>query len=120
MVSDPYKVLGVSPDASDDEIKKAYRRLAKQYHPDRNPGDQEAARRMKEINAAYEQIKNPSPSGGGTGGGYGSYGYGGGGYGYGGYGYGGGGSRSYDPFSGAWGQQESTDPYLRSAEQYIR
>ena len=59
MIQDPYKVLGVSPDASDEEIKRAYRELAKKYHPDRNPGDQEAARRMQEINAAYDQIKNP-------------------------------------------------------------
>lgn len=58
-MTDPYKVLGVSPDASDEEIKKAYRRLAKQYHPDRNPGDATAAKKMQEINAAYEQIKNP-------------------------------------------------------------
>ncbi len=58
-MTDPYKVLGVSPDASDEEIKKAYRRLAKQYHPDRNPGDTEAAKKMQEVNAAYEQIKNP-------------------------------------------------------------
>jgi molecular chaperone DnaJ len=58
-MTDPYKVLGVSPDASDEEIKKAYRRLAKQYHPDRNPGDVEAAKKMQEVNAAYEQIKNP-------------------------------------------------------------
>ena len=115
MIQDPYKVLGVSPDASDDEIKKAYRRLAKQYHPDRNPGDKEAARKMQQINAAYEQIKNPEAFRGGQ---QGGYGYGNGGYGsYGGYGYGG---KSYDPFSGAWGGQTSTDPYLRSAEQYIR
>ena len=59
MIDDPYKVLGVSPNASDEEIKRAYRRLAKQYHPDRNPGDREAARKMQEVNAAYEQIKNP-------------------------------------------------------------
>ena len=59
MVDDPYKVLGVSPDASDEEIKKAYRRLAKQYHPDRNPGDAEAAKKMQQINDAYDQIKNP-------------------------------------------------------------
>ena len=61
MISDPYRVLGVSPDASDEEIKSAYRRLAKKYHPDLNPGDEEAARKMNEINAAYDQIKNPQP-----------------------------------------------------------
>ena len=59
MINDPYKVLGVSPDASDDEIKRAYRQLAKKYHPDRNPGDAYAAKKMQEVNAAYEQIKNP-------------------------------------------------------------
>ena len=58
MVQDPYKVLGVSPDASDEEIKKAYRDLTKKYHPDLNPGDEEAARKMNDINAAYDQIKN--------------------------------------------------------------
>ena len=59
MMDDPYKVLGVSPDASDEEIKKAYRTLAKKYHPDLNPGDENAARKMQEINAAYEQIQHP-------------------------------------------------------------
>ena len=58
-MTDPYQVLGISRDASDEEIKQAYRRLAKKYHPDRNPGDAEAAKKMQEINAAYEQIKNP-------------------------------------------------------------
>ena len=72
MIEDPYKILGVSPNASDEEIKRAYRRLAKQYHPDRNPGDREAARKMQEVNAAYEQIKNPDKGRPGYGG-YGHY-----------------------------------------------
>ncbi len=58
MVSNPYEVLGVSPDASDEEIKKAYRELTKKYHPDLNPGDENAARMMNDINTAYDQIKN--------------------------------------------------------------
>ena len=58
MYQDPYKVLGVSPGASDEEVKKAYRELTKKYHPDLNPGDPTAAEKMNEINAAYDQIKN--------------------------------------------------------------
>ena len=58
MVSDPYKVLGVSPDASDEEIKKAYRELAKKYHPDLNPGDEHAAQVMNDVNTAYDMIKS--------------------------------------------------------------
>ena len=63
MINNPYEVLGVSPGCSDEELKSAYRKLAKQYHPDLNPGDENAARRMNEINAAYEQIKNPPKTG---------------------------------------------------------
>lgn len=59
MTKDPYEVLGVRHGATEEEIKAAYRRLAKKYHPDLHPGDPEAARRMNEINAAYDQLKNP-------------------------------------------------------------
>ena len=59
MIQDPYKVLGVSPGASDEEVKKAYRELTKKYHPDLNPNDPNAAQKMNEVNAAYDQIKNP-------------------------------------------------------------
>lgn len=58
MIDNAYKVLGVSPGADDDEVKKAYRRLAKKYHPDANPGDETAAKRMAEVNAAYDEIIN--------------------------------------------------------------
>lgn len=60
MNKDPYTVLGVDRNASEEEIKKAYRNLAKKYHPDANPNNPEAAEKMKEINAAYDQIQNPS------------------------------------------------------------
>lgn len=55
---DYYEVLGVSRDASEDEIKKAYRKLAFQYHPDRNPGDSEAEDKFKEAAEAYEVLSN--------------------------------------------------------------
>ena len=81
---DYYEVLGIGKNATDAEIKSAYRKLAKKYHPDLNPGDQEAARKMQEVNEAYDQIKNPekyarqSASSGGAG----SYGSPFGGFGY--------------------------------------
>ena len=115
-MADPYQVLGVSPDASDEEIKRAYRKLAKQYHPDANPGDEYAAKKMQEINDAYDRIKNPEkqrgPASGG--GGYNPYG----GYGsYGGYG--------YNPFGGYYQQQQRSyqqkyaDSHHQAAYNYI-
>lgn len=90
---DPYKELGVSPSASDDEIKTAYRNLVKKYHPDRYanaPKDVQdsVSEKVKRINAAYDEIKRIR-SGGGASSGYGgasqsygsSYGYGGASYG---------------------------------------
>ncbi len=59
-MTDPYRVLGLEPNATDEEVKRAYRQLAKKYHPDMNPGDAYAAQKMNEINAAYDQIKNPT------------------------------------------------------------
>jgi molecular chaperone DnaJ len=54
-----YDVLGVPKNASEDDIKKAYRKLARQYHPDRNPGDAEAETRFKEVQAAYDILRDP-------------------------------------------------------------
>ena len=61
-MNDPYQTLGVSRDASEDEIKKAYRKLAHQFHPDKNPGDVASEEKFKEINNAYQQITNPDQS----------------------------------------------------------
>jgi curved DNA-binding protein len=58
MPRDPYEVLGVSRSATDDEIKKAYRRLAQKHHPDRNPGDKAAEAKFKEISAAHDILSD--------------------------------------------------------------
>src|SRR5919206_671620 len=56
---DLYKVLEVSREATPDEIRRSYRRLARKYHPDANPGDKKAEDRFKEIQHAYELLSNP-------------------------------------------------------------
>ena len=95
-MADPYQILGVDRDASDEEIKRAYRRLAKQYHPDANPGDESAAKKM------------PGPGAGSQG--YDPYGQSGG------YG--------YDPFGGYYQQRRSynqkyADSHMQAAYNYI-
>ena len=58
-MSDYYEVLGISRTATDDEIKRAYRALARQYHPDNNPDDPDAESRFKEVSLAYETLRDP-------------------------------------------------------------
>ena len=94
MANDPFAVLGLSSSATEDEIKSAYRKLAKKYHPDLNPGDKTAEEKMKEVNEAYTralQIKktghDPYQNPYGSSGTSGSSGY-------------------YNPFGGAWGSSQ--------------
>ena len=98
-MQDPYRVLGVSPQATDEEVKKAYRALAKKYHPDVNNGSSEAEARMKEVNEAYSTVMKWRREG------TNAYGHGntyGGGQGYGGEAYG------------------SANPHMQAARNYIR
>lgn len=59
MIDDPYKVLGVEKGATQEEIKRAYRRKAKEFHPDLHPDDPNAAMKMNELNQAYDMLLNP-------------------------------------------------------------
>ncbi len=92
MNRDPFEVLGISSSATEDEIKDAYRKLAKRYHPDLHPGDRQAEEKMKEINEAYSEAMQYRKTGSYSSGAYSS------------------GDRSYtngtggfDPFRGGWG-----------------
>lgn len=119
-MQDPYRVLGVSQGASEDEIKKAYRALAKKYHPDVNNGSPQAEARMKEVNEAYSTIMKMRREGSGASsssqGAYGGYG-GAGGYGYGNYG------SAYGGYGGYGNQRQSSytsNPQLGAARNYVR
>lgn len=130
IMKDPYEVLGVPRNASEEEVKKAYRKLSRQYHPDaniNNPNKAQAEEKFKEVQQAYQQIMYDKEHGEGSyeakqgggrssssSGGYGGYrGYGG----YGGYGSYGGYGRSGSSSSGS---SANEDPHLRAAENYIR
>jgi molecular chaperone DnaJ len=99
-MQDPYRVLGVSPQATDDEVKQAYRALAKKYHPDVNNGSADAEARMKEVNEAYSMImkwRREGTEGTGYNGAYGA-------------GQGDGGGAGY----------ASANPHMQAARNYIR
>ncbi len=105
-MTDPYRVLGISPGASDEEIKKAYRNLSRKYHPDaniNNPNRAQAEERFKEVQQAYDQIMREKQQGYG-----GAYGQSGGFGGYGGFA----GNRGYY-------QSGNDSPKLQAAANYI-
>ena len=123
-MQDPYSILGVSRNASDEEIKKAYRKLSRIYHPDaniNNPNKDQAEAKFKEIQQAYQQIMKEKEMGASGYTGTGSGGYGDAGSGYGGFG-------GFGPFGGFYGQytnqnQQTTeteeDIHLRAAANYL-
>lgn len=134
-MSDAYSVLGISPGADEETVKKAYRQKCKQYHPDLHPGDPTAEEKFKEVQAAYSEITHPQPrrqqasstpyqSYGGQSSGYGSYGqgyqnpFGAGGFGFGPFGFG-----FYSSSGGDSRQTYTTgreSPEMQAAGNYIR
>ena len=133
MEKDPYIVLGISPEATKEEIKRAYRKKAKEYHPDLHPDDPDAAEKMNEVNEAYDRLTNPEKyqkqqqRSTGYGGAQGSYGntqsgYGGT-YGLGGYGQSTG-QQTYwgfgfdDFFGGGFSQPQRPQPQASDSEEF--
>lgn len=117
-MSDPYQMLGVSRDATDEEIKKAYRTLSHKYHPDsnvNNPNKEQAEERFKEVQRAYQDIMKMRS------GEYDAGAYGQGAAGYGGFGsFGGFGGFGGGSYGGARQESNGKTDYLRSAAAYIQ
>lgn len=127
MITDPYKVLEISPNATDDEVKKAYRDLSRKYHPDsyvNNPLSDLAEDKFKEVQEAYNQIMKDRENGYSSGssygsGSYGSTGYGTGGFGSGGFGTGGFGGNASRGYQGTYTSSAYDTPELAEVAQML-
>ena len=105
-MTDPYKILGIAPGASDDEVKKAYRNMCRKYHPDKNPGNEAAEEMFKIVQESYDTIMEQRRSGAYSGGA--AYGAGAGGY--------AGGAAGYQS---AQSSREPEAAYYQAAANYI-